>query len=86
MNYVASAPSGNDPPILQDKDGNVPPAIPSIPPPVQKKTVVAIRPSTSGSSRELSDDDEAEGETDMNDNTDPADVKRVRRYHFSQYY
>ncbi|KAI5398347.1 hypothetical protein KIW84_063944 [Lathyrus oleraceus] len=77
--FEASAPSGNDPPILQDKDGNVPPAIPSIPPPVQKKTVVAIRPSTSGSSRELSDDDEAEGETDMNDNTDPADVKRVRR-------
>ncbi|KAL5098593.1 hypothetical protein RYX36_002920 [Vicia faba] len=45
----------------------------------EKKPVVAIRPSTSGSSRELSDDDEAEGETNMNDNTDPADVKKVRR-------
>ncbi|KAL5068631.1 hypothetical protein RYX36_019518 [Vicia faba] len=76
--FEGSAPSGNDPPILLDKDAKVPPAIPSIPP-VQKKPVVAIRPSTSGSSRELSDDDEAEGETDMNDNTDPADVKRVRR-------
>ncbi|CAJ2628536.1 unnamed protein product [Trifolium pratense] len=73
-----SARPGNDPPILQDKDAKVPPAIPSIPP-VQKKTVVATRPSTSGSSRELSDDDEAEGETYMNDNTDPTDVKRVRR-------
>ncbi|XP_058770548.1 light-inducible protein CPRF2-like [Vicia villosa] len=76
--FEGSAPSGNDPPVLQDKDAKVSPAIPSIPP-VQKKTVVAIRPSTSGSSRDLSDDDEAEGETDMNDNTDPADVKRVRR-------
>jgi hypothetical protein len=76
--YVGSAPPGNDPPILQDKDAKAPPAIPSIPP-VQKKTVVATRPSTSGSSREQSDDDEAEGETYMNDNTDPTDVKRVRR-------
>ncbi|XP_073223327.1 light-inducible protein CPRF2-like isoform X2 [Cicer arietinum] len=76
--FEVSAPS-NDPPILQDKDAKLQqPGIPSIPP-VQKKTIVAIRPSTSGSSRELSDDDEAEGETDMNDNTDPADVKRVRR-------
>lgn len=73
-----SVPSGNDPPILQDKDAKVPPAIPSIPP-VQKKTIVAIRPSTSGSSREQSDDDEAEGETYMIDSTDPTDVKRVRR-------
>ncbi|CAJ2628537.1 unnamed protein product [Trifolium pratense] len=76
--FEGSARPGNDPPILQDKDAKVPPAIPSIPP-VQKKTVVATRPSTSGSSRELSDDDEAEGETYMNDNTDPTDVKRVRR-------
>jgi hypothetical protein len=76
--FEGSAPPGNDPPILQDKDAKAPPAIPSIPP-VQKKTVVATRPSTSGSSREQSDDDEAEGETYMNDNTDPTDVKRVRR-------
>lgn len=76
--YAGSVPSGNDPPILQDKDAKVPPAIPSIPP-VQKKTIVAIRPSTSGSSREQSDDDEAEGETYMIDSTDPTDVKRVRR-------
>ncbi|TKY52129.1 Light-inducible protein CPRF2 [Spatholobus suberectus] len=73
-----STPSGNDPSKLQDKDTKVPVGIPSIPT-MQKKPAVAIRPSTSGSSREQSDDEEAEGETSMNDNTDPADAKRVRR-------
>jgi len=37
------------------------------------------RPATSGSSREQSDDDDFEGETEVTDNMDPADVKRVRR-------
>ena len=37
------------------------------------------RPATSGSSREDSDDDDLEGETEMTDNMDPADAKRVRR-------
>ncbi|KAH1037436.1 hypothetical protein GLYMA_20G224500v4 [Glycine max] len=73
-----SIPSENDPSKLQDKDTNVPVGIPSIPA-MQKKPAVAIRPSTSGSSREQSDDEDIEGETSMNDNTDPADVKRVRR-------
>ncbi|ESW16821.1 hypothetical protein PHAVU_007G187400 [Phaseolus vulgaris] len=73
----ASIPSGNDPSNLQDKDTNVPVGMPSIPS-MQKKPVVAVRPSTSGSSRELSDDEDAEGETSMND-MDPADAKRVRR-------
>ncbi|CAA6653680.1 unnamed protein product [Spirodela intermedia] len=36
------------------------------------------RPTTSGSSREQSDDEELEGETEMTDNN-PGDVKRVRR-------
>lgn len=76
--YVGSAPSGNDPSRLQDKDTKVPVGVPSIPA-VQKKPAVTTRQSTSGSSREQSDDEEAEGETDMNDNADPADVKRVRR-------
>ena len=76
--YVGSIPSENDPSKLQDKDTNVPVGIPSIPA-MQKKPAVAIRPSTSGSSREQSDDEDIEGETSMNDNTDPADVKRVRR-------
>lgn len=53
--------------------------IPSVPT-VQKKPAFVIRPSTSGSSREQSDDDEADGETDINtDNMDPSDAKRVRR-------
>ncbi|XP_061337997.1 light-inducible protein CPRF2-like [Gastrolobium bilobum] len=76
--FKGSGPSGNDPPKLLDKDTKAPIGIPSIPT-MQKKPAVAIRPSTSGSSREQSDDEEAEGETDVNDNTDPADVKRVRR-------
>ncbi|KAK7277828.1 hypothetical protein RJT34_22845 [Clitoria ternatea] len=73
-----SVSAGNDPAKLQDKDAKVPVGIPSIPA-MQKKPAVAVRPSTSGSSRELSDDDDAEGETSMNDNVDPADAKRVRR-------
>ncbi|KAK7269205.1 hypothetical protein RIF29_21923 [Crotalaria pallida] len=78
--FTASGPSGNDPSKLQDKDAKAPVAIPSIPAMQKKPAVaVAVRPSTSGSSRDLSDDEEAEGETDMNDNMDPADVKRVRR-------
>ncbi|CAL0316602.1 unnamed protein product [Lupinus luteus] len=76
--FTGSGPSGNDPPKLQDKDAKAPVGIPSIPA-MQKKPAVVIRPSTSGSSRELTDDEEMEGETDMNDNMDPADVKRVRR-------
>ncbi|CAL0300028.1 unnamed protein product [Lupinus luteus] len=76
--FTGSGPSGSDPPKLQEKDAKVPVGIPSIPA-MQKKPAVAIRPSTSGSSRELSDDEDMEGETDMNDNMDPADVKRVRR-------
>ncbi|MED6170154.1 hypothetical protein PIB30_028132 [Stylosanthes scabra] len=73
-----SGTSGNDPPKIQDKDAKAPIGIPSIPA-IQKKPAVTARPSTSGSSREQSDDEEAEGETDLNDNMDPADVKRVRR-------
>ncbi|XP_020985942.1 light-inducible protein CPRF2 isoform X2 [Arachis duranensis] len=73
-----SGTSGNDPPKIQDKDAKAPIGIPSIPV-IQKKPAVTARPSTSGSSREQSDDEEAEGETDLNDNMDPADVKRVRR-------
>lgn len=37
------------------------------------------RSATSGSSREQTDDEDLEGETEMTDNMDPADAKRVRR-------
>lgn len=47
---------------------------------MQKKYGVAVRPSTSGSSREQTDDDEEiDGETEIPENMDPADAKRVRR-------
>ncbi|XP_074566805.1 LOW QUALITY PROTEIN: bZIP transcription factor RISBZ2-like [Curcuma longa] len=40
---------------------------------------VQVKPATSGSSRELSDEDEVEGEAEITENTDPADEKRIRR-------
>ncbi|XP_050236417.1 light-inducible protein CPRF2 [Mercurialis annua] len=51
------------------------PAIPSMP----RKQETPARQATSGSSREDSDDDEFEGETEINDNADPTNVKRARR-------
>ena len=62
----------------QDKDVIGPLGIPSLPS-IQKKSEVQVRSTTSGSSGEQSDDDEAEGETDTTQNRDPTDAKRVRR-------
>ncbi|XP_022758321.1 basic leucine zipper 25 isoform X2 [Durio zibethinus] len=45
----------------------------------QKKPGIQVRQTTSGSSREDSDDDELEGDTETTDNMDPADAKRARR-------
>ncbi|KAI9076544.1 hypothetical protein K1719_041530 [Acacia pycnantha] len=73
-----SGPSGSDPSKLLDKDTKAPVGIPSLPV-IQKKPAVANKPTTSGSSRDLSDDDDIEGETEMTENMDPTDVKRVRR-------
>ncbi|BFG37152.1 hypothetical protein CerSpe_234260 [Prunus speciosa] len=61
-----------------DKNANAPVGIPSLPV-TQHKSAVPVRQATSGSSRELSDDEDIEGETAMTENMDPADVKRVRR-------
>ncbi|KAJ7978109.1 Basic-leucine zipper transcription factor [Quillaja saponaria] len=69
--------SGDDPSGSQDKDAKGPVGIPSLPD-VQTKSVVVVRPTTSGSSRDQSDDEEAGGETDTTD-MDPSDAKRVRR-------
>ncbi|CAA6658969.1 unnamed protein product [Spirodela intermedia] len=52
-------------------------AIPALP--AMQSTAAQPRASTSCSSREISDDDEIDGETVMMDNMDPADAKRVRR-------
>ncbi|XP_012476676.1 light-inducible protein CPRF2 [Gossypium raimondii] len=61
-----------------DKNGNALSGFPSV---VngQKKIGAQVRPSTSGSSREMSEDDEVEGENETMENMDPADAKRVRR-------
>jgi len=46
---------------------------------MQKRSGVPVRSTTSGSSREQSDDEEVEGENELTENMDPADAKRVRR-------
>lgn len=46
---------------------------------MEKKPGAQAKQTTSCSSRELSDDDEAEGENEATGNMDPVDVKRVRR-------
>ncbi|KAJ4828613.1 hypothetical protein Tsubulata_004973 [Turnera subulata] len=51
------------------------PALPA----VQRKQEVLVRQATSGSSRDDSDDDDLEGETETNGLADPADAKRARR-------
>ncbi|WVY93766.1 hypothetical protein V8G54_032854 [Vigna mungo] len=48
-------------------------------PSLQKKAGVAVRPTLSASSREQSDDEEAEEEINMTGNMNPTDAKRVRR-------
>ncbi|XP_059652768.1 light-inducible protein CPRF2 [Cornus florida] len=70
--------SGCDSVKGQDKEASGPLGIPSLPA-MQKKSGVQVKSTTSGSSRDLSDDDELEGETESTENMDPADAKRVRR-------
>ncbi|XP_059302792.1 light-inducible protein CPRF2-like [Lycium ferocissimum] len=70
--------SGQELAKVQDKDVGEPVGIPPLPA-VQKKPGIQVRSTTSGSSGEQSDDDEAEGEAETTLSTDPTDVKRVRR-------
>ncbi|KAF2298459.1 hypothetical protein GH714_023640 [Hevea brasiliensis] len=46
-------------------------------PNAQKNSGATVKATTSGSSREQSEDDENEGETEITENMDPADAKRV---------
>ncbi|KAK9282354.1 hypothetical protein L1049_005271 [Liquidambar formosana] len=69
---------GNGFSMAQSKADGGPLGIP-VSPDVQKKSGVQGKPSTSGSSREQSDDDELEGETETTENRDPADARRARR-------
>lgn len=75
ITYVGS---GYDLSRSQDKDSNVSLGTHSLPS-MQKRSGVPVRSTTSGSSREQSDDEEVEGENELTENMDPADAKRVRR-------
>lgn len=61
-----------------NKEGGGPIGIPSLPI-IQKKAAIPVKSATSGSSRDLSDDDELDGDTETTQNMDPTDAKRVRR-------
>ncbi|XP_055816952.1 light-inducible protein CPRF2 [Solanum dulcamara] len=78
VSHISTKGSGQEVRKVQDKDSGGPVGIPSLPA-VQKKAGVQVKSTTSGSSRDQSDDDEAEGETETTQGTDPADTKRVRR-------
>lgn len=56
-----------------------PPLVGSLAQGTQKKSDAQVRQATSGSSRDDSDDDELEGDTETTENADPADMKRARR-------
>ncbi|KAG6645450.1 light-inducible protein CPRF2-like [Carya illinoinensis] len=75
---ASSKGAGSDSSRSRDKDSNGPLGIPSLPA-MQKRPGIPAKPTTSGSSRELSDDEEVEGENELSENMDPADAKRVRR-------
>ncbi|KAI3996064.1 hypothetical protein MKX01_004859 [Papaver californicum] len=80
MEYQASGKGpGHGISIEQDKAVKGPLGIPTLPAVLQKKSGVQIGRTTSISSREQSEDDDLDGETEITDNMDPADVKRVRR-------
>ncbi|CAM8979125.1 unnamed protein product [Rhodiola kirilowii] len=68
--------SGSDSSKGKKKNGTC--GIPSLPA-RSNKSVVQVISATSGSSRELSDDDELDGDTETTGNVDNTDVKRVRR-------
>ncbi|GJR40677.1 light-inducible protein CPRF2 [Tanacetum coccineum] len=76
LGYQASSKVSGFDPKIAGKDGGAPIGIPSLPV-VPKKAAIPVKSATSGSSRELSDDDELDTETTQN--MDPTDVKRVRR-------
>ncbi|GER55282.1 BZIP transcription factor [Striga asiatica] len=66
---------GRDSLKAQDKDTTGVPPIPAS----SRKAGTQVKSTTSGSSGEQSDDDEAEGENETTQNMDPSDAKRMRR-------
>ncbi|XP_059432710.1 light-inducible protein CPRF2 isoform X3 [Corylus avellana] len=64
--------------MAQSQADGGPLGIPALPT-LQVKSGVQVRQSTSGSSREDSDDDDLEGDMETTDNMGPSDEKRARR-------
>ncbi|KAL8114838.1 hypothetical protein AgCh_021618 [Apium graveolens] len=79
---VSQAPpkgSGHDLSKEEDNNALAATATPLLPA-LQKKSAIQVKSTTSGSSRDHSDDDDdLEGETETTRNGDPSDAKRVRR-------
>ncbi|KAI3761834.1 hypothetical protein L1987_52256 [Smallanthus sonchifolius] len=78
LGYQAPSKAPGLDPKEAGKDGGGPVGIPSLPV-IQKNAAIPVKSATSGSSRELSDDDELDADTETTQNKDPTDVKRVRR-------
>ncbi|KAJ6775254.1 BASIC LEUCINE ZIPPER 63 [Salix purpurea] len=76
--HTPSKGAGHDLSRSRDKDASEPLETPSLPS-MQKKLAAAGKLTTSGTSRELSEDDENEAETEITENMHPGDAKRVRR-------
>ncbi|ONH93444.1 hypothetical protein PRUPE_8G232800 [Prunus persica] len=70
--------AGHGFPVQQNEADTSPLGIPALPA-VQKITGLQSKQTTSGSSKEDSDDDDLEGDIEINENMDPSDVKRARR-------
>ncbi|KAL6560542.1 hypothetical protein OROGR_004101 [Orobanche gracilis] len=69
---------GHDSSKAQDKDPGGPVSVPPIHA-SSRKYGAQVKSTTSGSSGDQSDDDEAEGENESTQNMDPSDAKRMRR-------
>ncbi|KAI3776809.1 hypothetical protein L1987_46599 [Smallanthus sonchifolius] len=78
LGYQAPSKAPGLDPKEAGKDGGGPVGIPSLPV-IQKNAAIPVKSATSGSSRELSDDDELDADTEITQNMDPTDVKRFRR-------
>ncbi|XP_068325294.1 light-inducible protein CPRF2-like isoform X2 [Pyrus communis] len=70
--------SGNGLPVTQNEADASPLGVSALPA-AQRRTPVLSKQTTSGSSKEDSDDDDLEGDIEINENMDPSDVKRARR-------
>ncbi|PIN26585.1 hypothetical protein CDL12_00652 [Handroanthus impetiginosus] len=77
--HLTQKASGRDSSKLQEKDTTGGPVgVPPLPA-ITKKFGAQVKSTTSGSSGEQSDDDEAEGENEATQTLDPTDAKRMRR-------